>query len=89
MRRSPVSTARSACAAILPRRTTIAATRSWRSAVSTRRSQSFDRALALRADYAEAHHNRGTALNELGRFDEAQEAFDRALSVQMEDGAAG
>ena len=43
---------------------------------------SCDRALALRPDYAEAHLNRGNALNGLGRFDKALASYDRALAVR-------
>jgi tetratricopeptide (TPR) repeat protein len=42
----------------------------------------YDRALALRPDYAEAHYNRGNVLGGLKRFDEAVASFDRALSLR-------
>jgi len=38
----------------------------------------FDRALALNPAYVEAHLNRAISLNDLGRYDEAQQAFDQA-----------
>jgi tetratricopeptide (TPR) repeat protein len=38
----------------------------------------YDRALALRPDDAAAHHERGRALYQLGRYEEALAAFDRA-----------
>ncbi|MBI4513264.1 MAG: tetratricopeptide repeat protein [Gemmatimonadetes bacterium] len=38
----------------------------------------FTRAVELNPGYVEAHLNRAIVLNELGRFDEAQEAFRRA-----------
>jgi tetratricopeptide (TPR) repeat protein len=38
----------------------------------------FDRALQLNDQYVEAHLNRALVLNDLGRFDEAAEAFERA-----------
>jgi tetratricopeptide (TPR) repeat protein len=40
--------------------------------------EEFDRALQLNDQYVEAHLNRALVLNELGRFDEAAEAFERA-----------
>jgi len=43
---------------------------------------SFDRAIALRADLAEAHANRGNTLNVLKRFDEALASLDRALALR-------
>src|SRR5262249_26828244 len=48
---------------------------------------SYDRALALKPDYAEAHSNRGVALCALGRPDEALASFDRALAIRPD--AAG
>ncbi len=38
----------------------------------------FDRALQVNDQYVEAHLNRALTLNELGRYDEAGEAFERA-----------
>ena len=43
---------------------------------------SFDRALMVRPNYAEALCNRGLTLHELKRFDEALASFDRALAVR-------
>ena len=43
---------------------------------------SYDRALAVRPDYAEALSNRGTTLHELKRFPEALASYDRALAVR-------
>jgi len=40
--------------------------------------EEFDRALALNDQYVEAHVSRALTLNELGRFEEAREAFERA-----------
>src|SRR5262245_8719777 len=37
---------------------------------------SYDRALALKRDYAEAFNNRGNALRELKRFEEALASYD-------------
>jgi tetratricopeptide (TPR) repeat protein len=42
---------------------------------------SYDRALAVRPDDAEALYNRGNTLQELGRFKEAVENYERALAV--------
>lgn len=41
----------------------------------------FDRAVTANPDYAEAHLNRALVLNDLSRFDEAREAFDRARDL--------
>jgi tetratricopeptide (TPR) repeat protein len=40
--------------------------------------EEFDRALALNPSYVEAHLNRAITLNDLGRYDEAREAFRHA-----------
>ena len=42
---------------------------------------SYDRALALRGDYAEALLNRGMALQRLQQLDSALASFDRALAL--------
>ena len=41
----------------------------------------YDRALALRPDYQEAHNSRGLALRRVGRNEEALAAYDRALAL--------
>ena len=46
---------------------------------------SYDRALAVRPDHAEALSNRGNALHELKRFDGALASYDRALTLQPDD----
>jgi len=43
---------------------------------------SYDRALAIRPDSAEALSNRGVTLHELGRCEEALASYDRALKVR-------
>jgi tetratricopeptide (TPR) repeat protein len=43
---------------------------------------SFDRALAVRANHAEALSNRGLTLRDLKRFDEALASYECALTVQ-------
>src|SRR5262249_57363821 len=45
----------------------------------------YDRALALRPDDALALSNRGSALHELKRFDEALTSYDRALALRPDD----
>ena len=42
---------------------------------------SFDKAIAIKSDYAVAHSNRGNALKDLGRFDEAIASYDNAIAV--------
>lgn len=41
----------------------------------------YDRALAMRPLYAEAHNNRGLLLHDMNRLDEALASVDRALSL--------
>ena len=43
---------------------------------------SYDKALAIKPDYAEALNNRGIALKELKRLDEALASFDKALAIK-------
>ena len=43
---------------------------------------SYDRALTVRPDFAEALSNRGNTLHELKRFEEALASYDRALTVR-------
>src|ERR1700678_2069545 len=43
---------------------------------------SYDRALAVRRDYAEALCNRAITLRELKRFEEALANYDRALALR-------
>jgi predicted O-linked N-acetylglucosamine transferase (SPINDLY family) len=43
---------------------------------------SYDRAIALRPDYAEAFNNRANALNQSRRFDEALEDSQRAIALR-------
>jgi Tfp pilus assembly protein PilF len=42
----------------------------------------YDRAVAIRPDFAEAHGNRGNALREMGRHREALDACNRALALK-------
>jgi len=48
----------------------------------------FDAALEVNDAYAEAHLNRALVLNDLGRFDEAAECFNRARAVDLRDSQA-
>ena len=43
---------------------------------------SYDRALGIKPDYAEALYNRGNALSDLKRLDEALASYDRALVIK-------
>ena len=43
---------------------------------------SYDEAIALKPDYAEAHYSRGGVLMELKRPEEALASFDRALAIR-------
>ena len=80
-RRWRATTARSPCGRTMPRRSTIAAYSAGAEAVDEALA-SYDRALALRPDYAEALNNRGNALQELKRYDEALASYDRALTLR-------
>ena len=46
--------------------------------------EQFDYALAANPAYVEAHINRALILNDLGRFDEARDAFERAGHFEQE-----
>jgi protein O-GlcNAc transferase len=48
----------------------------------------YDRAVALKPDYAEAFVNRGVALAELQRFDEALASYATAIALKPRDAAA-
>jgi predicted O-linked N-acetylglucosamine transferase (SPINDLY family) len=43
---------------------------------------SFDKAIGLKSDYAEAHNNRGNALRDLRRFEQALASYERALAAK-------
>jgi tetratricopeptide (TPR) repeat protein len=43
---------------------------------------SYDRAITLWPDHADAHNNRGQVLRELERYDEALASYDRALALR-------
>jgi tetratricopeptide (TPR) repeat protein len=42
---------------------------------------SYDRALAIRPDFAEAHHGRGTVLRTFGRIEEARPLLEKAVEL--------
>ena len=42
---------------------------------------SFSKAIELKKNYAEAHHNKGALLNQMGRFKEANEEFNKAIAI--------
>ena len=46
--------------------------------------EEFDRAVALNARYVEAHLNRAITLNDLGRYEEASEAFNYAGQIEVD-----
>jgi tetratricopeptide (TPR) repeat protein len=46
---------------------------------------SYDAAIAIRPDYAEAHCNRGNVLKDLNRFDDAIAGYDRSLTLAPDD----
>ena len=43
---------------------------------------SYDKAIALKPDYAEAYNNRGNALKDLKRLDEALTSYDKAFGLK-------
>ena len=49
---------------------------------------SYDRAVALRPDFAEAHCNRGILLYDLRRLDEALASYDKAIALKPDLAAA-
>lgn len=47
--------------------------------------EEFDHAVRINPEYGEAYLNRALVLNELGRFDEAREAFARAAELEYRE----
>jgi len=50
--------------------------------------EEFDRALELNDGYIEAHLNRALTLNELGRYEDARVAFERAWQAEQREAGA-
>ena len=42
---------------------------------------SFEKALAIKPDYAEVHYNLGVTLQELSQLDEAVKCYEQALAI--------
>ena len=76
------ATRRSRCVRTWRKRSTTAAMRSGSSIGPVEALASYDRAIALRPDYAEAFNNRANVLNQLRRFDEALESAERAIALR-------
>ena len=49
---------------------------------------SYDKAIALKPDYANAHFNRATTLKKLTRLDEALASYDRAITLKPDHAEA-
>ena len=80
-RRWRATTGRSRSGRTMPRRSTIAAILLSELKRLDEALASYDRALSLRPDYAEALYNRGNALHELKRFEEALASYDRGAGL--------
>ena len=66
----------------MPRPTTTWATCCGSRASSTKRRHSFEQALALRPDYAEAHNNLGIVLWQQGKLEQAVARFEQAIALR-------
>ena len=44
--------------------------------------EAYNKALAIKPDYAEAYNNMGNALKEQGKLEEAIEAYNKALAIK-------
>ena len=44
--------------------------------------EAYNKALAIKPDYAEAYNNMGIALKEQGKLEEAIEAYNKALAIK-------
>jgi len=49
---------------------------------------SYDKALALKPDYANAYSDRGIALQDLKRLEDALASYDKALAIQPDHAGA-
>ena len=45
----------------------------------------FDKAIAIKPDFANAWHGRGHVLNDIGYYSEAVEAYDKAIAINPND----
>lgn len=50
--------------------------------------KAYERAIKIKADYTEAHNNRGSTLHHLERYEDALRAYDRAISIQPDHAEA-
>ena len=46
--------------------------------------QSFENAITIKPDYAEAYNNLGATLQELGQLEVAVESYERALAIKAD-----
>ena len=44
--------------------------------------EAYNKALAIKPDYAEAYYNMGIALQDQGKLEEAIEAYNKALAIK-------
>ena len=44
--------------------------------------EAYNKALAIKPDYAEAYNNMGNALQDQGKLEEAIEAYNKALAIK-------
>ena len=50
--------------------------------------EAYNKALAIKPDYAEAYYNMGNALKEQGKLEEAIEAYNKALAIKPDNAEA-
>ena len=50
--------------------------------------EAYNKALAIKPDYAEAYNNMGNALQEQGKLEEAIEAYNKALAIKPDNAEA-
>ena len=50
--------------------------------------EAYNKALAIKPDYAEAYYNMGVALKEQGKLEEAIEAYNKALAIKPDNAEA-
>jgi Flp pilus assembly protein TadD len=44
---------------------------------------SYNRAIAIKPEYAEAHSNLGRVLRELGRLEDAEASYNKAIAMSI------